>query len=148
MTVRPATIDDAAAISRFQILMACETEALDLDPATVAAGVAAVFADTAKGAYYVAEVDGQVVASLLTVPEWSDWRNRTILWIHSVYVVSEYRRRGIFGALYQYLKDKVQADPMLGGLRLYVEQDNVVAQCTYVRLGMDGEHYRMFEWMK
>jgi ribosomal protein S18 acetylase RimI-like enzyme len=32
------------------------------------------------------------------------------------------------------------------GLRLYVEKDNINAQKVYERTGMDGEHYRMFEW--
>lgn len=148
MLVRPASADDAAAIADFQILMARETEEMELDPATVRAGVTAVFADSSKGAYYVAEAGGRVVGSLLTVPEWSDWRNRTVLWIHSVYVVPQHRRRGVFRALYQFLRTKVEADPALGGLRLYVEQNNVIAQRTYAQLGMDGEHYRLFEWMK
>lgn len=148
MTIRPATPEDAAVIADFQILMARETEGMELDPSTVRAGVGAVFADPSKGTYYVAEADGQVVASLLTVSEWSDWRCRTILWIHSVYVTPTHRRRGIFGALYGHLKERVQSDPALGGLRLFVERDNHTAQQTYTQMGMDGEHYRMFEWMK
>jgi len=33
------------------------------------------------------------------------------------------------------------------GLRLYVEADNVYAQQVYEAMGMDGNHYRTFEWM-
>jgi GNAT superfamily N-acetyltransferase len=110
--------------------------------------VHAVYGDPGKGHYYVAEVDGQVAGSLLTIDEWSDWRNGTVLWIHSVYVRPEFRRRGVFRALYAHLKQKVESDAGLRGLRLYVEKDNRVAQNTYADLGMDGEHYKLFEWMK
>jgi ribosomal protein S18 acetylase RimI-like enzyme len=146
--IRPATTDDAATIVRFQILMARETEGIELDPPTVSRGVTAVYADSRKGRYFVAEVDGAVAGSLLVIDEWSDWRNGTVWWIHSVYVRPEFRRNGIFRALYAHLKQIVQSDPNLRGLRLYVHKDNRAAQSAYARLGMDGEHYRMFEWMK
>ena len=147
--VRPAVPDDAPAIVQFQIDMARETEGgLQLDPPTVRKGVAAVFADPPKGRYWMAEIDGKVAGGLLTIPEWSDWRNGTVLWIHSVFVLPEFRRQGVFRALYQHLKTMVQADASLRGLRLYVHAANAAAQQTYQEMGMDGEHYRMFEWMK
>ena len=33
-------------------------------------------------------------------------------------------------------------------MRLYVDLRNAPAQAVYTRLGMNGEHYRVFEWMK
>jgi len=36
----------------------------------------------------------------------------------------------------------------VAGLRLYVETNNSGAQNTYAALGMQSEHYRMFEWLK
>jgi ribosomal protein S18 acetylase RimI-like enzyme len=39
-------------------------------------------------------------------------------------------------------------NPAIRGLRLYVDQTNAAAQQTYTQLGMNGEHYRVFEWMK
>jgi GNAT superfamily N-acetyltransferase len=128
--------------------MARETESFELDLPTVRKGVAAVFADSSKGRYFIAESGGEIVGGLLTVPEWSDWRNGTVLWIHSVYVIAEFRRRGVFRAMYSHLKSMVDHDPALRGLRLYVHRDNGVAQSTYAHLGMDGEHYKLFEWMK
>ncbi len=38
--------------------------------------------------------------------------------------------------------------PSIRGIRLYVDNRNVAAQKVYARLGMQGEHYRVFEWMK
>ncbi len=148
LLIRPGTRDDVETMASFQEVMAMETEGLRLDPETVRAGVRGVFDDPARGGYYVAEVDGQVVASLLTVPEWSDWRCGTVLWIHSVYVRPEFRRRGIFRAMYEHLKSMVLADDSLLGLRLYAYRGNEDAHRVYESLGMDSEHNRMFEWMK
>jgi GNAT superfamily N-acetyltransferase len=127
--------------------MAIETERLRLDRDVVRRGVQAVFDEPAKGKYWVAEVDGRVVASLLTIPEWSDWRNGTVLWIHSVYIVPEFRRRGVFRRLYEHLRNMVEQDESLMGLRLFVEKDNAAAKRTYEAMGMDGQHYQMYEWL-
>ena len=146
--VRHARRDDAATIADFQVRMARESEGLELDPATVRRGVRAVFDDPAKGKYWVAEDEGRVIACLLTIPEWSDWRNATVLWIHSLYVVPEARRRGVFRALFLTLKAQVEASPELAGLRLYVEKGNALARQVYEALGMTAEHYDLYEWLK
>lgn len=139
---------DLETLTDFQLRMARETEGLELDPGTVIRGVAAVLADPAKGSYWVAERDGRIVGSLLTTFEWSDWRNGTVLWIQSVYVVPGERGRGVYRALYEHLKRRVEDDPGLKGLRLYVDRRNAAAQEVYERLGMTREHYELFEWLK
>lgn len=147
--VRVGLLFDAGIIASYQVKMALETENLKLDPQTVEKGVSAVFDNPEKGKYYVAEANGEVVGCLLTVPEWSDWRNGTVLWIHSVYVLPEYRSKGIFRMLYQNLVDMVNSeDNDLRGLRLYVEKTNGPAQKVYEKLGMSGEHYHLYEWLK
>ena len=50
--------------------------------------------------------------------------------------------------MYRHLKEWVTADPGLKGLRLYVEKNNLNAQKVYQRLGMDNQHYDMYEWLK
>jgi hypothetical protein len=42
----------------------------------------------------------------------------------------------------------VEADASLGGLRLYVDKRNISAQIVYESLGMNGEHYQLYEWLK
>lgn len=96
MIIRKATIKDVDFIVRAQLLMANETEGIELDKPTVTKGVSAVLSNNSKGQYYVAEIDKMVVSSLLTTFEWSDWRNGTILWIQSVYVLPKYRRKGVW----------------------------------------------------
>ncbi len=146
--IRPGLLFDIEAIADFQIKMALETENFALDPEIVAKGVSAVFDDPSKGKYWVAEVDGKLAGCLLTVNEWSDWRNGTVLWIHSVYVIPEFRKSGVFRALYSHLKTMVNESPDLRGLRLYVDKTNTTAQKVYESLGMNGEHYHLFEWLK
>lgn len=86
VTIRPGLLFDIDIIADFQVKTAHETENLKLDPPIVTQGVTAVLDDPSKGKYWLAERAGEVVGCLLTVPEWSDWRNGTVLWIHSVYV--------------------------------------------------------------
>ena len=147
--IRPGLLFDIDTIADFQVKMAFETEnGLKLDLPTVHKGVSAVMDDPSRGKYWLAEVDGDVVGCLLTVPEWSDWRNGTVLWIHSVYVKPDFRKHGIFKALYSHLKEMTTQSNDYRGLRLYVDKTNVNAQKVYEKLGMDGSHYLTFEWMK
>jgi GNAT superfamily N-acetyltransferase len=148
LIIRPAKPSEQDWLVDMQLRMAMESENLQLDRPTVTRGVAAVFDDAHKGQYYVAEAAGRPIACLLTLTEWSDWRNGNVLWIHSVYVLPEHRGQGVYRAMYEHLKQKVQADPNLKGLRLYVDRDNRPARAVYEKLGMNGEHYRLYEWMK
>ena len=145
---RDASFSDRDAIVGFQIAMARETEDVTLDRTICTNGVAAVFDDPARGRYFVGEAGGKVVASLLITYEWSDWRNGVVWWIQSVYVEPELRGRGVYAGLYEHVKKLALADDNVTGIRLYVDKRNERAQQVYARLGMNGEHYQVFEWMK
>jgi GNAT superfamily N-acetyltransferase len=147
IAIRKAKPEDASVIIDFQKKLAWETEQMTLLPEIITKGVNAVFANLSHGQYWVAEVKGNVVASLLITYEWSDWRNTNVWWFQSVYVLPAYRRTGIFRSMYSRIKNEAEK---LGvaGLRLYVETNNSGAQKTYKALGMKSEHYTMFEWMK
>ena len=82
------------------IALADETERLRLDADTLREGIRALLESRAPGRYWVAELDGRVVGQLLITFEWSDWRNRMVWWIQSVYVVPEARGRGVLRTLY------------------------------------------------
>ncbi len=146
--VRTASRNDSPVIVEFQVSMALETEEVALDPAVVSQGVLAVFDDHTKGCYYVAETEGAIIGSLLTTYEWSDWRNGTVLWIQSVYVLPAYRRLGTYRKLYAHIREMVNGNPALRGIRLYADKNNRTAHQVYVNLGMNPDHYRTYEWMK
>ncbi len=145
LTLRRAGPGDAAVIAEFNQRLAQESEGKTLDPAVLAAGVAACLADPGKARYFVAEEDGTVVGQVMLTMEWSDWRNGWVWWIQSVYVRSEARRRGVFRALFQHVHEAASADPEVVGLRLYVERDNHAAQQTYQRLEMERTGYLVLE---
>lgn len=131
-----------------QIQMASETEDFSLCKKTVTQGVKEVLQDSQKGQYYICLVDKEPAACLLTLPEWSDWRCRTVLWIHSVYVLPEFRKQGIYKAMYEHLKSFVSENDDYAGLRLYVDKTNTSAIEVYHKLGMNSDHYTLCEWMK
>jgi GNAT superfamily N-acetyltransferase len=145
--IRKAKPSDAQAIIDYQLKMAWETENMKLVPEIVTKGVDAVFRDQSRGQYYVAESDGKVVASLLITYEWSDWRNCSVWWFQSVYVVLEFRRQGVFRKMYSHIRELAEEQD-IAGLRLYVETKNSRAQKTYEALGMSSEHYAFYEWMR
>ena len=123
-------------------------EEIELDKATVTLGVTAIINDETKGHYYVAEHNNKVVSSLMTTFEWSDWRNGTILWIQSVYVLKKFRRMGVYRSMYAHIKKLVLENKNLNGIRLYADKSNLAAQETYKNLGMSPDHYVTFEWLK
>ncbi|HEY8747360.1 MAG TPA: GNAT family N-acetyltransferase [Tepidisphaeraceae bacterium] len=146
MNVRSARSEDASFIVESNCRMATETESLSLDRETVDRGVRAVLEDASKGRYFLATIDDVPVGQLMITFEWSDWRNGMIWWIQSVYVAPDYRRRGVFTALYDHVRSLVSTSGGVG-LRLYVEENNATAQRTYQRMGMGMSHYRVMEEM-
>jgi ribosomal protein S18 acetylase RimI-like enzyme len=139
---------DLEFIIRAQILMAKETEDMDLDPETVRKGVNHLFNNNSFGDYYCVTIDGKNIGCLLTTYEWSDWRNGICLWIQSVYVLPEFRAQGVFKLMYSELKNKVINNDQFTGLRLYVDKTNTNAQKIYEKVGMSNEHYELYEWLR
>ena len=143
--IRDGLPADAPVIAAFNAAMARETEALELDPVRLLAGVRAVFDDPAKGFYLVAEQDGEVIGQLMITFEWSDWRNAVFWWVQSVYVAPAARGRGVYRMLYGELLRRAQERGGVCGIRLYVEHNNEAAKRTYAKLGMSATVYEMWE---
>jgi len=148
ITIRKATPADVDRIAGFQQKMARETESLELDLKILKKGVESVFQNPEKGFYLVAQMNEVVISCTLLTPEWSDWRNGTFLWIQSVYVELAYRKKGVYTKMYSFVKELVLNSPQYLGLRLYVVMNNKIAQEVYSRTGMDGDHYKLYEWIK
>ena len=142
---RFAMADDVGTLTEFNRAMAMETEAKVLADEVVRCGVKAVLRDSVHGFYVVAETGGEIAGSLLVTYEWSDWRNGRIWWIQSVYVRPGYRRRGVYRALHEFVRDRARSTGGVVGLRLYVERENLAAQRTYVALGMNETPYLVCE---
>ncbi len=146
--IRKARPSDSEFIVELQLQMAWETERLELDRKVVLKGVCGVFDEPTRGTYWIAAENGKILGVLLAIPEWSDWRNATVLWIHSLYVVPDARGQGVFKKLYVNLKEQVEQSTELAGIRLYVDKTNQSAQQVYESLGMSKDHYDLYEWLK
>jgi len=144
--VRPAGVEDLESLVLGNLALAEESERLRLDAETLRQGIRALLESRAPGRYFVAELEGRAVGQLLTTFEWSDWRNRMVWWIQSVYVVPDARGRGVLRTLYDTARREA-LEAGAAGLRLYVDTTNVRAQAVYAALGMNGDHYRVFEDM-
>ncbi len=145
--IRRAVRDDVSTIVGFNQSMAMETEGKSLDSGTLTSGVEAVFDNPEHGFYIVCDIDGKASACLMITYEWSDWRNGLFWWIQSVYVKKEFRGSGLFKSMYNYIKTLVDKDKSIAGIRLYVDDDNILAQNVYRRVGMQKSHYKMFEYL-
>ena len=164
--IRLAERRDVPALVEFNRAMARETEGKDLSPGVLAQGVENLLKAPVYGFYVVAEhtpaaaseangpsnsdaaAAAEIVGSLMVTFEWSDWRNGLFWWIQSVYVRPDFRRRGVYRALYDFLKQHAARPGYRGyvcGFRLYVERHNTAAQQTYERLGMSETYYKMYE---
>lgn len=143
--IRSAVMNDCSAIAEFNCRLAAETEGKTLQSEVIQAGVRALLADAQHGRYFVATVAGSPIGQIMHTREWSDWRNGEIWWLQSVYVLPEYRNRGVFRALYQHVENLALNSTDVIGLRLYVETHNVRAQGAYQQLGFKDASYTVME---
>jgi GNAT superfamily N-acetyltransferase len=146
ISIQEGTQEHLAQIADFQLAMARETENVELDLETVRAGVRGVLDKPERGFYLVAQDGQELRGCLLVLSEWSDWRCREVLWLHSVYVLPQHRRGAVFRSLYERVESLARARGA-AGLRLYVDRRNVRAQQVYQALGMTNEHYELYEKM-
>ena len=147
-TIHKAQQKDIPYIVEFQQKMAFETEGLQLNNSILTKGVNTLFNHPEKGFYLVVISEETTIASVLLTPEWSDWRNSTFLWIQSLYVMPDFRKLGVFRQMYSNVKSMVDSSEEYAGIKLYVDEHNLVAQIAYSHVGMRHSHYRLFEWEK
>jgi ribosomal protein S18 acetylase RimI-like enzyme len=145
LRVRAAYPREIATLVDFNLALARETEGRELERERLEAGIAAVFADPARGTYHVALRGEELVGALLVTHEWSDWRNGVFWWIQSVYVSPDARRQGVFKQLYDHVLERARARREVCGLRLYVEHGNERAHAVYEKVGMHPARYRFYE---
>ena len=139
--VREARQEDADIIVGFNTNLASETEDLSLDPVVLREGVETALSRSDLCRYFVAERNGEVVGQLMITYEWSDWRNRLIWWIQSVYVHADHRRNGVYAALHTHVENLAREEGNVCLLRLHVERDNVRAMAVYEKMGMTQVDY-------
>ena len=144
VNIREASSSDIDVLAQHNQAMAKETENITLDSDTLLSGVANAL-NREDCHYFVAEIKEDVVGQAMITYEWSDWRNGVMWWIQSVYVRPEYRKQGIFSAIFKYIEDLANNDPEVKALRLYVMKGNEPGKNTYTALGMQDSGYIVYE---
>lgn len=143
--IAKADVSHADTLARFNAAMALETEDKQLDMEVASTGVKHLLERPQYGFYLVAIQEETPVAALMITYEWTDWRDGLFWWVQSVYVKPEFRRQGIYRALYARVKEMAEQDLEVRGIRLYVEKENRVAHAAYRGCGMSQAPYRIFE---
>ena len=144
LTLRRGAPADLDLVTRNNLAMAAETEGLHLDPEVARRGAAGGLSGENGAFYLLAEQEGRLLGQLMVTTEWSDWRATQIWWIQSVYVAPDARRRGVYRALHEAVREEARQSGA-AGLRLYVDARNLAAMAVYQAMGMSDEHYRVFE---
>lgn len=146
--IRPATAADIPVVVDYNVALALESEHKQLDHATVERGVRRGFDQGAEVTYLLAELpDRSIAGQIMLTREWSDWRDGWIYWLQSVFVRPDCRSQGVFRKLLEDAVRRLEADPDVVGLRLYVEVENRRAQEVYLRNGFVDASYRVLERM-
>ena len=97
------------------------------------------------GFHIVAEAEGETVGMLRVAFEWSPYRDGTFWWVENVYVVPDWRRKGVYSTMHNHIHSEAEADPAICGIRLYTDEDNHGARRTYESVGMNGYLMELFE---
>jgi GNAT superfamily N-acetyltransferase len=140
-----ARLSDADAIAKQNVFLAEESEKLTLKYEIVRKGVHALLSDKRKGFYIVAEENGSIIGQLMITVEWSDWRNKPIWWVQSVYVQKAWRKKGVFTQLLQYIQQRA-SEQGVAFLRLYAHEQNIHALRVYEKVGWERQPYVIYQF--
>lgn len=144
MNIRKAKLSDAEAIAKHNVLLAKESEGISLSYDLVFNAVKSLISNKEKGFYIVGEENKKIIGQMMITFEWSDWKNTTIWWMQSVYVQKQWRTKGVFSKLFEYIQQQA-LQSQIQILRLYVHENNAVAQKVYQQIGMEKQPYLIFE---
>ena len=142
--VREADQSDIPTLVEYNLSLAYETENILLDKNVLRLGIKKAL-ELNDCRYIVAELENKIVGQTMITSEWSDWRNGVIWWIRSVYVSPDYRKRGVFQNILNYIENLAKEIPEIKALRLYVMKENQIARKAYRSLGMNNSGYLVYE---
>ena len=142
--VREADQLDVPTLVEYNLSLAYETENILLDKNVLRLGIKKAL-ELNDCRYIVAELENKIVGQTMITSEWSDWRNGVIWWIQSVYVSPDYRKRGVFQNILNYIENLAKEIPEIKALRLYVMKENQIARRAYRSLGMNNSGYLVYE---
>ena len=147
-TIRLARIEDARKLAEFCELLR-ESLEMSVQQEKLLPGVSAPIKDLSKGMYLVAtEVHkSELIGCLMITYEWDPGNNAFTWWIQEVFVDSNWRRKGVFQALYKHTIKMAKDKGNVCTIKIHVNDDNLNAQKTYIRMGMKDTSNFMYEFI-
>ncbi len=141
--IRRARSADLESLVSFALAEAKEAEGITKDSERVRQGITTALHDESVAMYWVLEKNNTgVIGSVSIVKEWSDWNSGHYWWIQNMYILPEFRGKGLMERLIQALKDTARNEDALE-LRLYVHKNNAQAISAYQKVGFFDSDYRI-----
>lgn len=137
LAIRVGNDSDHEALVTSAISMIKEADGRELERDGVSSGVTKILSNSERGFYVVAEMDGEVVGSMLVTRTWIDLADGCWWWIHCLHVRHTARKQGVFRKMYEFITERAKLDPDVVGLRLLVHETNADARQAYDQLGME-----------
>jgi len=144
MKIRNAVLRDSKIIAENNLMLAKESENKNINYKTVLEGVKSVISDRQKGIYLVAEENKEIIGQMMITFEWSDWQNKNIWWLQSVYILKPWRMKGVFKQLFKTIKE-MALENKVKTLRLYVHSNNIKAKKVYNQVKMIKKYYDFYQ---
>ena len=143
LDIRRAKSADLESLVSFAVAEAKEAEGVKKDSERVRQGVTTALNNDSIAMYWVLEINNTgVIGSVSIVKEWSDWNSGYYWWIQNMYILPEFRGKGLMERLIQTLKDTARNEDALE-LRLYVHKNNAQAISAYQKVGFFDADYRI-----
>ena len=148
VVIQKASLDHLDTIVHFNLALASETENRTLDKDILRQSIRSILQDPRKGVYMLACIEDKVVGQIMYTFEWSTWRNANFMWLTDLYVLPEYRKKGIFKLLSDYMMDFYHKDSSIIGLRFCVDKENTSVIPLYKKAGWKEGNYNLWEIKK
>ena len=147
-TIRLARIEDAKKLAEFCELLR-ESLEMPVQQEKLLPGVSAPIKDLSKGMYLVATEAhrSELIGCLMITYEWDPGNNAFTWWIQEVFVDSNWRRKGVFQALYKHTIKMAKDKGNVCSIKLHVNHNNLNAQKTYKSMGMIDTPNFMYEFI-
>jgi GNAT superfamily N-acetyltransferase len=143
LDIRRAKSADLESLVSFAVAEAKEAEGVKKDSERVRQGVTTALKNDSIAMYWVLEKNNTgIIGSVSIVKEWSDWNSGYYWWIQNMYILPEFRGKGLMEQLIQALKDAARNEGALE-LRLYVHKNNAQAISAYQKVGFFDADYRI-----
>ncbi len=108
-------------------------------------GLSALLDDPNKGNEIIAVSEGEIIGRIHIAKEWSVYRNAEFWMFENVYVSPNWRRKGIYTLMHEWIYSRAKADSNCCGLRFWALEDNLPARNAYHKMQMEGQIVELFE---